>query len=64
MTTPQELNEFLLSIDEDWSKIDTLNAEVAMLQMAKIIGKLQAKVSILAIELEVNNNLNNKKHDI
>jgi hypothetical protein len=60
MTTPQELNEFLLSIDEDWSKIDTLNAEVAMLQMAKIIGKLQAKVSILAIELEVNNNLNNK----
>jgi hypothetical protein len=37
-----------------------LNAEVAMLQMAKIIGKLQAKVSILAIELEVNNNLNNK----
>jgi hypothetical protein len=61
MTTPQELNEFLLSIDEDWSKIDTLNAEVAMLQMAKIIGKLQAKVSILAIELEVYNNLNNKK---
>jgi hypothetical protein len=60
MTTPQELNEFLLVIDEDWSKIDTLNAEVAMLQMAKIIGKLQAKVSILAIELEVNNNLNNK----
>ena len=60
MTTPQELNKFLLSIDEDWSKIDTLNAEVAMLQMAKIIGKLQAKVSILAIELEVNNNLNNK----
>ena len=60
MTTPQELNEFLLSIDEDWSKIDTLNAEVAMLQMAKIIGKLQAKVSILAIELEVNNNLKNK----
>ncbi len=60
MTTPQELNEFLLSIDEDWSKIDTLNAEVAMLQMARIIGKLQAKVSILAIELEVNNNLNNK----
>ena len=60
MTTPQELNEFLLSIDEDWSKIDTLNAEVAMLQMAKIIGKLQAKVSILARELEVNNNLNNK----
>lgn len=60
MTTPQELNEFLLSIDEDWSKIDTLNAEVAMIQMAKIIGKLQAKVSILAIELEVNNNLNNK----
>ena len=60
MTTPQELNEFLLSIDEDWSKIDTLNAEIAMLQMAKIIGKLQAKVSILAIELEVNNNLNNK----
>jgi hypothetical protein len=60
MTTPQELNEFLLVIDEDWSKIDTLNAEVAMIQMAKIIGKLQAKVSILAIELEVNNNLNNK----
>ncbi len=60
MTTPNELNEFLLVIDEDWSKIDTLNAEVAMLQMAKIIGKLQAKVSILAIELEVNNNLNNK----
>jgi hypothetical protein len=60
MTTPQELNEFLLVIDEDWSKIDTLNAEIAMLQMAKIIGKLQAKVSILAIELEVNNNLNNK----
>ena len=60
MTTPQELNEFLLVIDEDWSKIDTLNAEVAMLQMSKIIGKLQAKVSILAIELEVNNNLNNK----
>lgn len=60
MTTPQELNEFLLVIDEDWSKIDTLNAEVAMLQMAKIIGKLQAKVSILAIELEVNNNLKNK----
>jgi len=60
MTTPNELNEFLLSIDEDWSKIDTLNAEVAMLQMAKIIGKLQAKISILAIELQVNDNLNNK----
>lgn len=60
MTTSQELNEFLLSIDEDWSKIDTLNAEVAMLQMAKIIGKLQAKVSILAIELEVYNKINNK----
>jgi hypothetical protein len=61
MTTPQELNEFLLSIDEDWSNINTLDAGAAMLQMAKIIGKLQAKVSILAIELEVNNNLNNKK---
>ena len=60
MTTPNELNEFLLSIDEDWSNIDTLNAEVAMLQMAKIIGKLQAKISILAIELQVNDNLNNK----
>lgn len=60
MTTPNELNEFLLSIDEDWSKIDTLNAEVAMIQMAKIIGKLQAKISILAIELQVNDNLNNK----
>lgn len=60
MTTPQELNEFLLVIDEDWSNINTLDAGEAMLQMAKIIGKLQAKVSILAIELEVNNNLNNK----
>ena len=59
-TTPNELNEFLESINQDWQEIDYSNAEVACVKMSGIIGKMQGKLTSLAIESEVYNKINNK----
>jgi len=59
-TTNKDIKQLLEEIDFIWSELDYSNNAVAMLQMAKMIGRMQGMLKTIEIELEVENNLKNK----
>ncbi len=59
-TTNKDIKQLLEEIDFIWSELDYSNSSIAMLQMAKIIGRMQGMLKTIEIELEVENNLKNK----
>lgn len=59
-TTSKDIKQLLDEIEIAWSLLDYSNNAVAMLQMAKMIGRLQGMLKTIEIELEVENNLKNK----
>jgi hypothetical protein len=59
-TTSKDIKQLLDEIEISWSLLDYSNSAVAMLQMAKMIGRLQGMLKTIEIELEVENNLKNK----
>ena len=60
-TTNKDIKQLLEEIEIAWSLLDYSNSSVAMLQMAKMIGRMQGMLKTIEIELEVENNLNNIK---
>jgi hypothetical protein len=59
-TTNKDIKQLLEEIEIAWSLLDYSNNAIAMLQMAKIIGRMQGMLKTIEIELEVENNLKNK----
>lgn len=59
-TTNKDIKQLLEEIDFIWSELDYSNSSIAMLQMAKMIGRMQGMLKTIEIELEVENNLKNK----
>ena len=59
-TTSKDIKQLLDEIEIAWSLLDYSNSAVAMLQMAKMIGRLQGMLKTIEIELEVENNLKTK----
>lgn len=59
-TTNKDIKQLLEEIELAWSLLDYSNNAVAMLQMAKMIGRMQGMLKTIEIELEVENNLKNK----
>jgi hypothetical protein len=59
-TTNKDIKQLLEEIELAWSKLDYSNNAVAMLQMAKMVGRMQGMLKTIEIELEVENNLKNK----
>jgi hypothetical protein len=59
-TTNKDIKQLLEEIEIAWSKLDYSNSAVAMLQMSKMIGRMQGMLKIIEIELEVQDNLKNK----
>jgi hypothetical protein len=59
-TTNKDIKQLLEEIELAWSKLDYSNSSIAMLQMAKMIGRMQGLLKTIEIELEVENNLKNK----
>jgi hypothetical protein len=59
-TTNKDIKQLLEEIEIAWSLLDYSNNAVAMLQMAKMIGRMQGMLKSIEIELEVENNLKNK----
>jgi hypothetical protein len=60
-TTNKDIKQLLEEIELAWSELDYSNNAVAMLQMAKMVGRMQGMLKSIEIELEVENNLNNIK---
>jgi hypothetical protein len=60
-TTNKDIKQLLEEIEIAWSLLDYSNNAVAMLQMAKMVGRMQGMLKTIEIELEVENNLNNIK---
>lgn len=58
-TTNKDIKQLLEEIEIAWSLLDYSNNAIAMLQMAKIIGRMQGMLKTIEIELEVENNLKN-----
>lgn len=59
-TTNKDIKQLLEEIEIAWSLLDYSNNAVAMLQMAKMVGRMQGMLKTIEIELEVENNLKNK----
>jgi len=60
-TTNKDIKQLLEEIEIAWSLLDYSNNAVAMLQLAKMIGRMQGMLKAIQIELEVQDNLNNIK---
>jgi len=60
-TTNKDIKKLLEEIELAWSLLDYSNNAVAMLQMAKMVGRMQGMLKTIEIELEVQDNLNNIK---
>ena len=60
-TTNKDIKQLLEEIEIAWSLLDYSNNAVAMLQLAKMVGRMQGMLKTIEIELEVENNLNNIK---
>jgi hypothetical protein len=60
-TTNKDIKQLLEEIEIAWSKLDYSNNAVAMLQMSKMIGRMQGMLKTIEIELEVQDYLNNIK---
>jgi hypothetical protein len=60
-TTNKDIKKLLEEIEIAWSLLDYSNSSVAMLQMAKMIGRMQGMLKTIEIELEVENNLKNSQ---
>ncbi len=60
-TTNKDIKQLLEEIELAWSKLDYSNSSIAMLQMAKMIGRMQGMLKTIEIELEVQNNLKNSQ---
>jgi len=58
-TTNKDIKQLLEEIEIAWSLLDYSNNAVAMLQMAKMIGRMQGMLKTIEIELEVENNFKN-----
>jgi hypothetical protein len=59
-TTNKDIKQLLEEIELAWSELDYSNNAVAMLQMAKMVGRMQGMLKSIEIELEVENNLKTK----
>jgi hypothetical protein len=59
-TTSKDIKQLLDEIEIAWSLLDYSNSAVAMLQMAKMVGRMQGMLKSIEIELEVENNLKTK----
>jgi type II secretory pathway component PulF len=59
-TTNKDIKQLLEEIEIAWSLLDYSNSAVSMLQMAKMVGRMQGMLKTIEIELEVENNLKNK----
>lgn len=59
-TTNKDIRQLLEEIEIAWSLLDYSNNAVAMLQMAKMVGRMQGMLKSIEIELEIENNLKNK----
>jgi len=59
-TTNKDIKQLLEEIELAWSLLDYSNSAVSMLQMAKMIGRMQGMLKTIEIELEVENNLKTK----
>jgi len=59
-TTNKDIKQLLEEIELAWSELDYSNNAVSMLQMAKMIGRMQGMLKTIEIELEVQNNLKTK----
>jgi hypothetical protein len=60
-TTNKDIKQLLEEIELAWSLLDYSNSAVAMLQLAKMVGRMQGMLKTIEIELEIENNLNNIK---
>jgi hypothetical protein len=60
-TTNKDIKQLLEEIEIAWSLLDYSNSAVSMLQMAKMVGRMQGMLKTIEIELEVENNLKNTK---
>jgi len=60
-TTNKDIKQLLEEIEIAWSLLDYSNNAVAMLQMAKMIGRMQGMLKTIEIELEVQDNLKNSQ---
>jgi hypothetical protein len=60
-TTNKDIKQLLEEIEIAWSELDYSNSAVSMLQMAKMIGRMQGMLKTIEIELEVQDNLKNSQ---
>lgn len=60
-TTNKDIKQLLEEIEIAWSLLDYSNNAVAMLQMAKMVGRMQGMLKTIEIELEVQDNLKNSQ---
>jgi hypothetical protein len=60
-TTNKDIKQLLEEIEIAWSNLDYSNNAVAMLQMAKMVGRMQGMLKTIEIELEVQDNLKNSQ---
>jgi hypothetical protein len=58
-TTNKDIKQLLEEIELAWSELDYSNSSIAMLQLAKIIGRMQGVLKTIEIELEVQDNFKN-----
>jgi hypothetical protein len=60
-TTNKDIKQLLEEIEIAWSLLDYSNNAVAMLQLAKMVGRMQGMLKTIEIELEVQDNLKNSQ---
>jgi hypothetical protein len=60
-TTNKDIKQLLEEIEIAWSNLDYSNNAVSMLQMAKMVGRMQGMLKTIEIELEVQDNLKNSQ---
>jgi hypothetical protein len=60
-TTNKDIKQLLEEIELAWSELDYSNSSIAMLQMAKMVGRMQGMLKSIEIELEVQDNLKNSQ---